>query len=106
MHGIPGATEQSTSALDLAGTTYREGNETAKIGLTYLDTIITNRTGPPLGGLVVCIIQVVSDIGRDPLADRWVLSKVVESWSNQNLPASFLSNAAVALLTLIEADGT
>jgi len=44
--------------MTLAGTTCREGNETAKIGLTCLDTIITNRTGPPLGRLVVCIIQV------------------------------------------------
>jgi hypothetical protein len=58
MHSIPGATEQSTSAMTLAGTTYLEGNEAAKIELTCLDTIITNRTGPPLGRLVLCIIQV------------------------------------------------
>jgi hypothetical protein len=31
MHSIPGATEKSTSALNLAGTTYQEGKEAAKI---------------------------------------------------------------------------
>jgi hypothetical protein len=36
--GIQGATEQSASVPNLAGTTYREGNETVKIRLTGLDT--------------------------------------------------------------------
>jgi len=54
--------------MTLAGTTYLEGNEAAKIELTCLDTIITNRTGPPLGRLVLCIIQVL-----DPFEEQFDL---------------------------------
>jgi predicted ATPase len=56
-----------------------------------------------LMNLVKDVLPFVSGIGTEPLADRWMIFKVVETWSAQNLPAALLSNGTVALVTLIVA---
>jgi hypothetical protein len=99
-----------SSAGVLAGVSFQEADEAAKIELTYSTTASISRMGQPLETLIVCIIQVKlkAELGVEVCDSPFpsiITIAVNEKWTRDPFARVIVSHAkANGLSPLISAD--